>query len=76
MGGFVGSHAMCDRWVEPMVADWVKGVEALAGVARSIPNQPMWVSHSLCRLNVNIFAAVSQMLASTLVLWRWISGAR
>ena len=22
VGGFVGSHAMHDRWVEPMVADW------------------------------------------------------
>ena len=37
MGGFVGSHAMHDRWVEPMVADWVKGVEALARVARKYP---------------------------------------
>ena len=37
VGGFVGSHAMRDRWVEPMVADWVKGVEALARVARKYP---------------------------------------
>ena len=28
---------MYDRWVEPMVADWVKGVEAMARVARKYP---------------------------------------
>ena len=37
VSGFVGSHAMHDRWVEPMVSDRVKRVEALARVARKYP---------------------------------------
>ncbi|KAL7532612.1 hypothetical protein ACHAXR_004742, partial [Thalassiosira sp. AJA248-18] len=36
---FVGSNAMRDRWVEPMVEKWVEGieVEALAKVAAKYP---------------------------------------
>ena len=37
VGGYVGSIAMRDRWVEPMVGKWVGGVEALAKVARKYP---------------------------------------
>ena len=34
VGGFVGSRAMQDWWVEPMMASWVCGIEALSRVAR------------------------------------------
>mmetsp|Transcript_37593 Transcript_37593/g.78738 ORF Transcript_37593/g.78738 Transcript_37593/m.78738 type:complete len:434 (+) Transcript_37593:218-1519(+) len=34
VGGFVGSAAMKNRWIKPMVSKWVQGVEALAKVAR------------------------------------------
>ena len=37
VGGFVGSAALRDRWVEPQVAKWVEGVEALAKVAVRFP---------------------------------------
>ena len=37
VGGFVGSKAMRDRWVEPMVEQWVAGVKALAKVAIRYP---------------------------------------
>ena len=37
VGGFIGSTAMKDRWVEPMVAKWVDGVKAIAKVARKYP---------------------------------------
>ena len=33
VGGFVGSNESRDRWVEPKVAEWVAGVNALAKVA-------------------------------------------
>jgi len=37
VGGYVGSNAMRDRWVEPMVEQWVAGVKALAKVAAKYP---------------------------------------
>ena len=37
VGGFVGSTAMQDRFVEPKVADWVHGVEVLAKISRTHP---------------------------------------
>ena len=37
VGGFVGSRAMQDWWVEPMVEKWVRGIKALAQVARKYP---------------------------------------
>ena len=37
VGGYVGSAAMKDRWVEPMVEKWVRGVESLAMVACKYP---------------------------------------
>ena len=37
VGGYVGSLAMKDRWVEPMVEKWVGGIKALAKVARKYP---------------------------------------
>ncbi|KAL7549341.1 hypothetical protein ACHAWF_012611, partial [Thalassiosira exigua] len=37
VGGFVGSKGMRDRWVEPKVEEWVKGIEALAKVAVRYP---------------------------------------
>jgi hypothetical protein len=30
MGGFVGSEAMLERWLDPMVKKWVAGIETLA----------------------------------------------
>ena len=37
VGGFVGSGASRDRWIEPQVEQWVAAVEALAKVARKFP---------------------------------------
>ena len=37
VGGFVGSMAMRDRWLDPMVKQWVAGVEKLAQVATEFP---------------------------------------
>ena len=37
VGGYVGSTAMQDRWIEPMVGKWVASIEALARVARKYP---------------------------------------
>ena len=37
VGGFVGSIAMRDRWLSPMVKEWVAGVERLAAVATKFP---------------------------------------
>ena len=37
VGGFVGSVAMRNRWIEPQVEQWVAAVEALAKVARRFP---------------------------------------
>jgi len=37
VGGFVGSGAMRDRWLEPKVESWVAGVKALAKVAARYP---------------------------------------
>ena len=37
VGGFTGSLAMRDRWLEPKVEGWVKGVHALAMVAKRYP---------------------------------------
>ena len=37
VGGFVGSRAMQDRWVDPMVEKWVESIQALAKVAVRYP---------------------------------------
>ena len=37
VGGYVGSTAMQDRWVEPKVAEWVDGILALSKVAGKYP---------------------------------------
>ena len=37
VGGFVGSVAMRDRWIEDKVKAWVEGVESLAKVALRYP---------------------------------------
>ena len=37
VGGHVGSVAMRDRWIGPMVENWVNGVKALAKAARKYP---------------------------------------
>ena len=37
VGGYVGSTAMQDRWVEPMVEKWVASIKALAKVASQFP---------------------------------------
>ena len=37
VGGYVGSIAMRDRWVKPMVEKWVEGVKLLAKVATKYP---------------------------------------
>jgi len=33
VGGFIGSEAMEDRWIQPQVKTWEAGVKALAKVA-------------------------------------------
>jgi hypothetical protein len=37
VGGFVGSTAMKNRWLDPKVVDWVEGVKKLAMVAERYP---------------------------------------
>ena len=37
VGGFAGSMAMRDRWIEPKVAGWVEGIKALSKVAVRYP---------------------------------------
>ena len=37
VGGHVGSLAMRNRWIEPMVEEWVAGIEVLARIARKYP---------------------------------------
>ena len=37
VGGYIGSTAMKDRWIEPKVAGWVEGVKSLARVATRYP---------------------------------------
>ncbi len=37
MGGFVGSEAMLERWLDPMVKKWVTGIETLACIAVKFP---------------------------------------
>ena len=37
VGGFIGSTAMQDRWIEPKVQGWVEGVKSLARVATRYP---------------------------------------
>ena len=74
VGGYVGSRAMADRWVEPKVEAWVEGIKALSMVARSIPRLHTLASPSRCSLSGNIFAAVCLALASIWDLWRMPSG--
>ncbi len=37
IGGFVGSEAMLERWLDPKVKKWVTGVEILARIASRFP---------------------------------------
>ncbi len=37
VGGFVGSEAMLERWLDPMVKKWVMGIETLACIAARFP---------------------------------------
>jgi hypothetical protein len=37
VGGFVGSEAMLERWLDPKVKKWVAGVEILARIASRFP---------------------------------------
>jgi hypothetical protein len=37
VGGFLGSEAALSEWLEPQIAQWVRGVESLAKVARRYP---------------------------------------
>ena len=37
VGSHVGSLAMCNRWIEPMVEEWVAGIEVLSKIARKFP---------------------------------------
>jgi hypothetical protein len=37
VGGFVGSEAMLERWLNPMVKKWVTGIETLARIAVRFP---------------------------------------
>jgi hypothetical protein len=37
VGGFVGSKAMRDRWIEPKIEEWVHGVKELSKVAQRYP---------------------------------------
>jgi hypothetical protein len=37
VGGFVGSEAMLERWLDPMVKKWVTGIETLARIAVRFP---------------------------------------
>jgi hypothetical protein len=37
VGGFVGSEAMLERWLDPKVKKWVAGVEILACIASRFP---------------------------------------
>ncbi len=37
MGGFVGSEAMLEHWLDPMVKKWVTGIETLARIAVRFP---------------------------------------
>jgi hypothetical protein len=37
LGGFVGSKAMLERWLDPMVKKWVTGIETLARIAVRFP---------------------------------------
>jgi len=37
VGGFVGSEAMLERWLEPKVKKWAAGVEILASIASRFP---------------------------------------
>jgi hypothetical protein len=37
VGGFVGSEAMLERWIDPKVKKWVAGIEILARIASRFP---------------------------------------
>ncbi len=37
VGGFVGSEAMLERWMDPKVKKWVAGIEILARIASRFP---------------------------------------
>ena len=37
VGGFVGSEAMLERWIDPKVKKWVAGIEILARIASRYP---------------------------------------
>ncbi len=37
VGGFVGSEAMLEHWLDPKVKKWVAGVEILARIASRFP---------------------------------------
>jgi hypothetical protein len=37
VGGFIGTDASRTQWLEPMIADWVFGIEQLASVAKRFP---------------------------------------
>ena len=37
VGGYVGSLALRDDWIQPMVEEWTAGVKAIARVARKYP---------------------------------------
>jgi hypothetical protein len=37
VGGFVGSEAMLEHWLDPKVKKWVAGVENLARIASRFP---------------------------------------
>ena len=56
VGGYVGSTAMQDRWVEPMVDKWVVGIKALAMVVRKYPQSTYAVFLNSCRRLENIWS--------------------
>ncbi len=37
VGGFVGSEAMLERWMDPKVKKWVAGIKTLARIASRFP---------------------------------------
>ena len=37
VGGYVGSLTMRNRWIEPMVEEWVAGIEVLTQISRKYP---------------------------------------
>ena len=37
VGGYVGSLAMCNRWIEPKVEQWVADIGVLAKIASKYP---------------------------------------